>query len=124
MPIANKAYLDPSDVSGFINSLTAPVNGITAFAGGGQASAVALTASVNRITTVATAGDSVKLPAATAGAEVVVINAAAANSMNVFPSTGDRVNALSANAAFAVAANKVVRFICAVDGTWNSLLTA
>lgn len=123
MPIANKAYLDPSDVPGFINSLTAPVNGITAFATGGQANAVALTASVNRITTVVNAGDSVRLPVATAGAEVVVINAAA-NSMNVFPSTGNAINALSANAAYAVAANKVVRFICAVDGTWNSLLTA
>ena len=35
---------------------------ITAFAGGGQGSAVVLTSAVNRVTTVATIADSVKLP--------------------------------------------------------------
>lgn len=99
-------------------------NGITAFAGGGQASATALTSMVNRVTVVATAGDSVKLPAATAGLSLTVINADAADSMNVFPNTGDAINALSANAAYAVAANKTATFYCAVAGTWNSNLTA
>jgi hypothetical protein len=37
---------------------------------------------------------------------------------------GDAINALSANAAFAMAANKAAEFVCAVDGTWNSILTA
>lgn len=110
-------------------TLTNPIvssatNAITAFAGGGQGSAVALTSSINRVTTVGTAADSVKLPAATAGKAVVVINAAAANAMNVFPQTGEIINALSANTAISVAANKVMVFYCAVAGTWNSLLTA
>jgi hypothetical protein len=99
-------------------------NAITAFAGGGQGSAVLLTAGINRVTTVGSAADSVKLPPALAGDIVVVINAAAANSMNVFPSTGDNINALAANAAFAMAANKQAIFVCAVNGTWNSNLTA
>lgn len=124
MAIANKIYLDPSDVPGFIASLSSTANAITANAGGGQTNAVQLAAAINRVTTVATAADSVKLPAATAGAELTVINAAAANSMNVFPTTGDNINALAANAAFAVAANKTARFYCAVNGTWNSMLTA
>ena len=47
---------------------------ITAFATGGQASAVALTSYINQISVCATDGDSVKLPAAVAGAEVLVIN--------------------------------------------------
>lgn len=100
------------------------VNGLTAKAGGGQSGATLCTADVNRVTTVATAADSVLLPAALPGVEVTVINAAAANSMNVFPATGDAINALSANTALAVAANKHVIFSCAVAGVWNSNLTA
>jgi|SRR5690349_6482308 len=99
-------------------------NALTAHAGGGQGSALQLYAGINRVTTVATAADSVKLPAAKAGMQYVVINAAAANSMNVYPATGEAINALSANAAFAMAANKTAIFYCAVDGVWNSILTA
>jgi hypothetical protein len=100
------------------------VAGLTAHSGGGQGSALPLTAAVNRVLTVAAAGDSVLLPKATVGASIVVMNKAATNSMNVFPSTGDQVNALGANAAYALAATKVVRFYCAVAGTWDSLLSA
>ena len=119
-----KAYVDPSDVSGAINDLTSTTNGITAFATGGQANAVLLTATVNRVTTVGTAGDSVKLPAAVAGSRVVVFNKAAANSLNVFPGTGDAINALAANAAYALAATKGAEFYCVVNGTWDTILTA
>ena len=102
-----------------------PTNGITALAGGGQANAITFTKQVNRVTTVGTAADSVKLPKAVPGCQpLVVINAAAANSMNVFPASGDAVNALAADAAFAVAANKTVMFFCAVAGTWNTIVTA
>ena len=99
------------------------VNGLTALAGGAQAG-TALTADINRVTTVTTAADSVQLPAATPGLRVTVINAAAANAMAVFPQTGEIINALSANASISVAANKTIIFSCAVAGTWNSLLTA
>ena len=99
-------------------------NALTAHAGGGQASALQLSKQVNRVTTVGSAGDSVKLPAATAGLNVVVINAAAANAMDVFPASGEAINALSADTAISVAANKVIMFFCAVAGTWNSVLTA
>lgn len=109
---------------------------ITAFAGGGQTSAVVLTSSLNRVTTVGSANDSVKLPlcqtgptngvgggqpVSTTGQIMYAVNAAAANSMNVFPSTGGSINALSANSAYAVAANKTVGFVC-VGTIWYSLL--
>jgi len=108
------------------------VDSITAFAGGGQASAVLLTAMQNRVTTVGSAGDSVRLPPAVPGMEITVINAAAANSMNVFPASqaqggksgGDAINALSQNTQFAVASNKVATFYCCTLGTWHSILTA
>ena len=87
--------------SGFPTVSTA--NGLTAHAGGGQGSALALTASINRVTTVGSGNDSVVLPAAIAGMQITVINAAASNSMNCFPASGEAINALGANAAFAIA---------------------
>jgi hypothetical protein len=119
-----KAFVDPSDVSGAIADLNTTTNAITAFATGGQANAVLLTATINRVTTVGTAADSVKLPAATAGSRVIVFNKAATNSLNVFPSTGDNINALAANAAYALAVTKGAEFICTVNGTWDTILTA
>lgn len=119
-----KLSADLSDVPGIIADRDSTTNGITAFAGGGQASAVVLTASYNRVTTVATAADSVKLPAAKAGSRVYVFNKAAANSLNIFPMTGDAINALGANNAYALAVTKGVQFLCVVDGTWDTLLTA
>lgn len=117
---ANKA-VDTLTVTTPIESVT---NAITAHAGGGQASAVALTTTVNRVTTVGSAADSVKLPAATAGKRVVVINAAASNAMTVYPASGEVINALTADTGLSVAANKTIVFYCAVAGTWNSVLTA
>jgi hypothetical protein len=124
MTINPKAYVDPSDIAGVMATEVGARNAITAFAGGGQANAVLLTRTINRVTTVATGGDSVKLPVAVPGMQVVVINAAAANSMNLFPATGGIINALSPNAQLAVAANKTVMLVCAVAGTWNAIVTA
>lgn len=99
-------------------------NGITAFATGGQTNAVLLTSVINRVTTVGTAADSVKLPVSAGGMQITVTNAAAANSMNVFPNTGETINALSANTAFALAAGKTAAFSCAVAGAWHAVLGA
>ena len=98
-------------------------NGLTAFAGGGQVSGTPVTAMMNRFTVVATIADSGKLPAAVVGLSVVVINAAA-NSMNMFPSTGDQINALGANVAFALAGAKTATFYCVNAGQWHTILSA
>lgn len=106
-------------------------NGITAFAGGGQASATLLNSAFNRVTVVASAGDSVKLPFCGAntspngavlgpGTQVWVMNTSA-NSMNVFPNTGDAINVLAANTQIAIATVTGKVFTCAVAGTWQSL---
>lgn len=98
---------------------------IVAAAGGGQTNATQITAMNARVITVATAADSVKLMPTDSGLIVYVSNAAAANSMNVFPAVGDSINALSANTAFAVAANKTCGFVCYTKGgPWHTLLTA
>lgn len=115
---------------------------ITAFSTGGQASAVLLDSGYNRVTTVAAAADSVKLPSCHTGASntgpnvpgiisgntiglvVWVTNAAAANSMNIYPQTGESINAIAANGAYAMAANKTSAFVCGTAGIWYSNLGA
>lgn len=91
--------------------------GITAYAGGGQTSATALTGAVNVVATVASAGDSVLLPIVPLGAEVTVKNTSA-NSMDVFPQSGGNIDAASANAAEAVAGGAGAIFKCvAINAT-------
>jgi hypothetical protein len=109
-------------LTGFYNFSVA--NALTAHVGGGQGSALALAKGINRVTTVASGGDSVKLPAATAGRALVVINAAASNAMDCFPASGDAINALAADTALSIAADSTVMFFCAVAGTWDSIVTA
>jgi hypothetical protein len=93
---------------------------LTARAGGGQGLATPITTMMSRFTTVATAGDSAILPTGVPGMNIVVINASA-TSMNVFPDTGSAINALAANAAFALAAGKTATFVTTVAGTWHSI---
>lgn len=99
-------------------------DGLTALVGGAQAGTSLGNFAINRFTTVTSGADSAQLPKAVAGRVRVVINAAAANALAVFPQSGEIINALSADSSFSVAANKTAIFFCAVAGTWNSLLTA
>lgn len=108
---------------------------MTALVGGAQGG-TALASGYNRFTTVTSSGDSAQLPSCLAGGApdamppansdglfLMVTNAATPNSMNVYPQSGQSINALGANAAYAVAANKTVMFICSPSGLiWYSLL--
>lgn len=96
--------------------------GITANPGGGQANAVTLTKKVNVISTVATTGDSVALPLG--AAQKVFVANQGANSMDVYPATGDSINEGSANAAFAVASGKNAMFVSSGPGNpWLAILS-
>lgn len=114
---------------GFVRGLAlqtfSAVDGLVAHAAGGQGAATPLTAMMNRVVTVASAGDSTVLPASTPGMDITVTNAAAANAMNVFPSAGgtgtEQINTLGANAAFSLTAGKSVQFICYTAGQWHTL---
>jgi hypothetical protein len=99
------------------------VDALTALAGGGQAGATPITKDITRFTVVATGCDSSLLPAALAGRQVTVINSGAA-SMNVFPATGETIDAGAANAASAVANGKTATFHCPIAGKWFKLLSA
>ena len=91
---------------------------VTALAGGGQAGAPVLHEDLNRVDTVATAGDSVCLPPSTGvGMECVVINATN-NALQVFGSGTDTVNGV---ASISQPANSARTYICGGAGTWYAL---
>jgi hypothetical protein len=95
--------------------------GLTAFAGGGQASGTNLLQGFNVFTVVATTADSAKLPslAALCAAalpaspvdvqDVIVVNTSA-NSMRVFPFSGESISALSVNTGIDIPAGTSLEF--------------
>ena len=94
---------------------------IIALAGGGQAGATQLLTGVNRVVTVATGNDSVMLPktVGTCGGQVcIVINGHATNSMQVFGSDTDTINAIATGTGIAHAATVVAMYVCVVPGQW------
>lgn len=104
-------------------NVPAVATGITAFAGGGKANATQLTADINKVTTVATAADSVLLPPALAGATVFVKNGGA-NSAQVFGQGTDTINGVATGTGVALAAGKSGIYVCVVDGDWELHLSA
>jgi len=112
---------------------------VTAFAGGGQASATPIgvpnsqgvEAELVELRTVASAGDSAQLPQAIAGKKMMVFNSSA-NSANIYANpnvnkataTTDTINGSSNVTAYALAAGKSVEFFCPRDGVWAAQLSA
>jgi hypothetical protein len=94
---------------------------VTAFAGGGQGSATALSSTVtnHRVTTVATAGDSVKLPAATVGQQHYVRNDGAAV-MQVFGQATETINGVASATGVAQGVGMGVWYICTTAGAWTT----
>lgn len=100
------------------------VDGIVAFAGGGQTNATLLAATINRVATVANAADSVKLPPSYAGAVIYVVNGDAADSMQVFGSGTDTINDVATATGVAQAAGKAATYVCPIAGKWYRVLSA
>lgn len=112
-------------IAGFFYGTLCSADNITAHAGGGQANAFPIVAPINRITIVASAGDSVVLPFSKQGMEVVLLNDAAANACNVFPATGEQINGAGANVAFSLTAQNGAGtgptiFYCFTVGSWRT----
>ena len=97
----------------------------TARAGGGRANATKLTAAINRITTCATAADSVAIPPSVGGQVIYVANATAA-AAQVFadPATSDTINGVAAATGVSLAAGKTANFTSPAPGVWVMLLSA
>jgi len=105
-------------VSGFLHEPA--INSLTAHAGGGRTSALALTNEINRVTTVATTGDSVVLPAATQGASIVVINEGA-NPMQVFANGSDTINGIAGSTGISQLVGDNVLYYSAAAGVWDTI---
>jgi len=116
-----------TDVNTSLNTwLLGVTNSITAGTTQTQAGATALTKNTNRVTVVGTNGDGVKLPTAVAGLEILIINDDAAQTLKIWPATGDAIDGGSANAVDAnqLAAGSSRRYI-AVDATnWYTATVA
>ena len=93
---------------------------ITAWPGGGQANATLITTAINRITTCATAGDSVKLPATFVAGQPITVNNDGATRCNVFPSSGDTILGLSADVAIQLLPSQSMNFkAITANSTWS-----
>jgi len=93
--------------------------GITAHAGGGQASATPLTKDVNFVTVCATAGDSVKLPVAVLG-KVVTVRNDGATAVAIFPQSGSAIGQLGTNASFSLGAGSSMTFLGQSTTAWKT----
>lgn len=96
------------------------VTGVTASTSSDQAGGVEIKYQNIEVSTVGTAGDSLTLPFGQEGMRITVRNSAAANSMDVFPASGESINALAGDAAYAQAANKTVDFLF-TGGKWVTI---
>ena len=113
-----------ADAHGAIAAYQGVTNSITAGTTQTQGGATALTEPINRVTTVGTNGDGVKLPTATAGLSILVLNDDSAQTLKVWPNTSDAIDGGSANA---VDANQIAagasRLYVAIDATnWYTAL--
>lgn len=95
---------------------------LTARAGGGQQVNTPVTALNNEYTVVATIGDSATLPSSApcVGITFFFLNATA-NSMNIFPDSGGKINGLGANAAYALPGGKNALITCMKTGQWYAV---
>lgn len=96
---------------------------ITAFATGGQGSAVPLVSMINRISVCATQGDSVRLPAAVAGLAIVVENRGA-QPAQVFGAGTDTINGIATAVGVSQGVQTTATYICNVAGNWEVPLTS
>jgi hypothetical protein len=120
----------------FAPAATSTDTGITALAGGGQTGATLLTAQFNKVATVASGNDSVALPAigvtpsklGAIGSQVIVRNASASNSLQVFGSGTDTINDVATGTGVAVGSGKTAIFIAhsyaSGVGNWYMVLSA
>ncbi len=93
---------------------------VTAHAGGTQAAALALTKQFNKITTCATAGDSVKLPASAAGLLIVITNEGAA-AAQVFGASTDTIDGVTTATGVPLAVGASAIYHCEAAGKWRQV---
>jgi sugar lactone lactonase YvrE len=97
-----------------IDSISAAVNA----AGTTQGTATGLVSNINNVTVVATGATGVRLPTAVAGMRILIRNSDSADTLSIYPATGGTINALSANAAFTLAAGATIELVATTTTQW------
>jgi len=111
-PYAGNIALQPGDFM-----IESAQDLLIATPGGGKTNALQLNTQTIRVSTVATIGDSVRLPPAVAGLELIVINHGL-NAMQVFGSNLDRIDDQVTATGVSQMAFSMVIFTCVTDGDW------
>jgi hypothetical protein len=88
-----------------------------------QAGATQLAGGVS-VVTVTTANDGVRLPLDMAQGDVIYVVNSSANSLNVYPNTGGRINNGTVNATKALVANMSGAYISLGSENWAAVLSA
>lgn len=112
----------PGAVSATLFNLTGIETTLTAHAGGTQAAALALSATktIHHVTVCATNADSVKLPAATAGAVHFVKNSGAAT-LQVFGASTETIDDVASATGIAMLTGTGAWFVCVTTGKWYTV---
>jgi len=97
-----------------IDSISAAVSA----AGTTQGTATGLVSNINNVTVVTAAAAGVRLPTAVAGMRILVRNSDSADTLSIYPATGGTINALSANAAFTLAAGSTIELMATTTTQW------
>lgn len=117
----NAAFLSRTEDTGTAKHLKLSLeDGLTAHAGGGQASAYAITKDVSRFSTVASHNDSAKLPVSVAGYHLYIVNDGS-KILSVYPATGEQIDGLAANTAVTLLPEQTGFFLCRTAGQWRKL---
>lgn len=90
---------------------------LTAKAGGGRTGATKITSMFNRVSTAATAADSLVLPVALQGLSLAVLNDAA-NPVQVFGQGSDTINAVAGATGVPQMGKSLVWYTCHTGGAW------
>lgn len=123
---ANSAAVPLGDLLAGTQPSYTPNTGIVSHAGGTKALATPVAAGLNEVSTTATAADSLLLPLAVAGLEVIITNGGVA-SAQVFGAGTDTINAVATATGVAQGAGLTAIYFCtktAPAGTWRRLLSA
>jgi hypothetical protein len=104
-------YLLGKSLLGYTNAITASTTQAQ-----GQ---MALTKNINFVETVANANDVVTLPSAEPGSNIYISNAGA-NTLQVFPATGDSINAVAVNGSTTIASGASATFRTANSTNWRT----
>lgn len=105
------------------NDLVGPSAALTATASGTAANSLVLTAAVSYIATVTTTNDSVTLPVATLGAQMLVLNFGA-QTLKVFANGTDTINATAGATGLTQTTNVHALFVCPIAGKWARIMSA